>query len=95
MNTIDTDITDAIKRMVADQVARARNRDPKWERALRNLVADIEQHREDAQRLYDDMKANGLTMGTIEAEGYLRAMNLATEDASYRLKLAEEPDDDE
>jgi len=41
------------------------------------------------------MKANGLTMGTIEAEGYLRAMNLATEDAIYRLKWAEEPDDDE
>ena len=95
MNTIDTDIIDAIKRMVADQVSRARNRDPEWEHALRSLVADIERHREDAQRLYDDMKATGLTAGTIEAEGYLRAMNLATEDASYRLKLPEEPDDDE
>ena len=95
MNTIDNDIIDAIKCMVAYQVERARKRDPKWERALRNLVADIEQHRENAQGLYDEMKAEGLTMGTIEAEGYLRAMNLATEDAIYRLKLAEEPDDDE
>ena len=32
MNNIDTDIIDAIKRMVADQVSRARNRDPEWER---------------------------------------------------------------
>ena len=95
MNTIDSDIIDAIKCMVAYQVERARKRDPKWERALRDLVAEIEQHREDAQRLYDDMKANGLTMGTIEAEGYLRAMNLATEYASYWLKWAEETDDDE
>ena len=39
-------------------------------------------------------KATGLYDGTIEAEGYLRAMNLATEEAAYWLKLAEEPDDD-
>ena len=95
MNTIDNDIIDAIKRMVADQVERARKRDLNWERALRDLVAEIEQHREDAQRLYDDMKANGLTMGTIEAEGYLRAMNLATKEAADWLKWAEETDDDE
>lgn len=95
MNTIDSDIIDAIKSMVAYQVERTRNRDPKWERALRNLVAEIEQHREDAQRLCDDMKANGLTMGTIEAEGYLRAMNLATKEAADWLKWAEETDDDE
>lgn len=95
MNTIDSEIVDAIKCMVAYQVERARKRDPRWERALRNLVADIEQHRENAQGLYDEMKATGLTAGTIEAEGYLRAMNLATKEAADWLKWAEEPDDDE
>ena len=95
MNTIDSEIVDAIKCMVADQVERTRNRDPEWEHALRNLVADIEQHRENAQGLYDEMKAEGLTAGTIEAEGYLRAMNLATKEAADWLKWAEETDDDE
>lgn len=94
MNTIDSEIVDAIKCMVAYQVERARKRDPNWERALRNLVADIEQHRENAQGLYDEMKAEGLTAGTIEAEGYLRAMNLATKEAADWLKWADTNDDE-
>jgi hypothetical protein len=32
------------------------------------LADDVEQ----ARLLYEDMKANGLTIGTAEAEGYLR-----------------------
>ena len=94
MNTIDSETVDAIKCMVAYQVERARNRDPEWEHALRSLVADIERHREDAQRLYDDMKATGLTAGTIEAEGYLRAMLLANDTAAGWLAWAETNDDE-
>ena len=94
MNTIDSEIVDAIKCMVAYQVERARKRDPNWERALRNLVADIEQHRENAQGLYDEMKAEGLTAGTIEAEGYLRAMLLANDTAAGWLAWAETNDDE-
>jgi len=43
MNTIDSEIVDAIKCMVAYQVERARKRDPNWERALRNLVEELAQ----------------------------------------------------
>ena len=50
MNTIDSEIVDAIKCMVAYQVERARKRDPNWERALRNLVEELAQHRDDAKR---------------------------------------------
>ena len=94
MNTIDSEIVDAIKCMVAYQVERARKRDPNWERALRNLVEELAQHKEDAKRLYDDMKATGLTAGTIEAEGYLRAMLLANDTAAGWLAWAETNDDE-
>jgi len=89
MNTIDSEIVDAIKCMVAYQVERARKRDPNWERALRNLVEELAQHRDDAKRLYDDMKADGLRTGTIEAEGYLRAMLLANDTAAGWLAWEE------
>jgi len=94
MNTIDSEIVDAIKCMVAYQVERARKRDPNWERALRNLVEELAQHRDDAKRLYDDMKADGLRTGTIEAEGYLRAMLLANDTAAGWLAGAETNDDE-
>ena len=94
MNTIDSEIVDAIKCMVAYQVERARKRDPNWERALRNLVEELAQHRDDAKRLYDDMKADGLRTGTIEAEGYLRAMFLANDTAAGWLAWAETNDDE-
>jgi hypothetical protein len=35
-------------------------------------VFTIQNHLKGAEELYADMKANGLTLGTAEAEGYLR-----------------------
>lgn len=40
---------------------------------LEDLVSRIRDGRKDAQSLYDDVKKDGLTFNTMEAEGNLRA----------------------
>lgn len=39
------------------------------------IINEINNERQSAQAIYDDVKQQGLTFNTIEAEGYLRAMN--------------------
>ena len=39
------------------------------------LINEINNERQSAQAIYDDVRQQGLTFNTIEAEGYLRAMN--------------------
>ena len=39
------------------------------------LINEINNEQRSAQAIYDDVKQQGLTFNTIEAEGYLRAMN--------------------
>ena len=39
------------------------------------LVNEINNEQRSAQAIYDDVKQQGLAANTIEAEGYLRAMN--------------------
>lgn len=39
------------------------------------LINEINDVQESAQAIYDDVRQQGLTFNTIEAEGYLRAMN--------------------
>ena len=43
-----------------------------WKDKYYDLVFDIRNHLKNAEALYKDMQANGLTLGTAEAEGYLR-----------------------
>lgn len=43
-----------------------------WKDKYFDLVFTIRDHLKNAEALYEDMKANGLTLGTAEAEGYLR-----------------------
>jgi hypothetical protein len=43
-----------------------------WKDKYFDLVFTIQNHLKGAEELYADMKANGLTLGTAEAEGYLR-----------------------
>lgn len=38
------------------------------------LVGSVESANEQGTALYDDMKANGFSFGTAEAEGYLRGI---------------------
>lgn len=40
------------------------------------LKADIEHELQNAQALYDNMKEEGLSFGTVEAEGYVRCAKL-------------------
>lgn len=44
-----------------------------WKDKFDELRANINNHLIEASALYDDMKANGLSFGAIEAEGYLRS----------------------
>lgn len=62
----------------------------KWKNKFIDLVQDIEHHLENAEMLYEDMKKNELSLGTAEAEGYLRG-------ARYMMNIAKEyqTDDDE
>lgn len=46
---------------------------PTWEEKYKILCENIRFLHEQAQALRDDMVANALTAGSIEAEGYLRA----------------------
>ena len=39
------------------------------------LINEINNEQRSAQAIYDDVKQQGLSFNTIEAEGYLRAMN--------------------
>jgi exonuclease VII small subunit len=48
-----------------------------WKNEMKYLVESLERHLDQAQQLYDDMKENGLSFSTIEAEGYLRGMKTA------------------
>ena len=43
-----------------------------WKDKYFDLVLTIRDHLQDAESLYKDMKADGLTLGTAEAEGFLR-----------------------
>lgn len=43
-----------------------------WKDKYFDLVETIRCHLQNAEALYEDMKANGLTLGTAEAEGFLR-----------------------
>ena len=43
-----------------------------WKDKYFDLVFTIRDHLQNAEALYADMKATGLTLGTAEAEGFLR-----------------------
>lgn len=43
-----------------------------WKEKYEWLTDELRRMREDAEALRDDMKANALTVGAIEAEGFLR-----------------------
>ena len=43
-----------------------------WKEKYEWLVSDLREMKAEAKDLSEDMKNNGLTFGTVEAEGYLR-----------------------
>jgi rubrerythrin len=65
---IASQLWDIIQREVDDQS------DRQFEEKLENLKYALEDLIRDAKETRDDFKDQGLTYGTLEAEGYLRAM---------------------
>jgi hypothetical protein len=65
-----------------------------WKNEMKYLVDNLETQMQQAQELYNDMKENGLSFSTIEAEGYLRgfknAYNMAKEAYENALNGDEE-----
>jgi hypothetical protein len=57
--------------------------DGQWKEKYEWLVSVLQQMREDAKVLYNALKVDGLTVGTIEAEGYLRCANIANDHIKY------------
>jgi hypothetical protein len=60
-----------------------------WKERYDFLLRELMQIREDAEELRDDMKANGLTVSTIEAEGYLRCAITVNERIKYVEEMTE------
>lgn len=58
------------------------------------LTGDIRHFVQEAQALYDNMKDEGLSIGMIEAEGYLRAMKTLAEKVKYIEECSTEPEID-
>lgn len=70
------DITGKIRQYIEDEVNRRcaeYDANRQWKIKYEDLVSQIEQMHYDAKLLYTNMQEEGLTAGTIEAEGYLRA----------------------
>lgn len=65
-------IANELAAIVEREVSRRLGDDETWHERYEFLRARLEQMRDEAQQLFDDMRANGLTANTIEAEGYLR-----------------------
>ena len=66
-NAIDT-----LKLLAAHGFKVEDDSDTSWKSKFLELEDLIRDHLHNAESLYEDMKANGLTLGTAEAEGFLR-----------------------
>ena len=71
MTTVN-EIAKDLKRLIDDAVASATCNDETYKEKFERLKWEILETKERAIALHADMQQNGLTVGTIEAEGYLR-----------------------
>lgn len=65
------------------------NHENPWEQAFKYALLEIQQNKQRAQTLYEEYKALGLSVNTIEAEGNLRGWASALETMEFCLSEAE------
>ena len=70
---LDQTIVDTIKTLIKREAYKRSTSNKVIERQYAHLIESIEFELDNARHLYETMKDDGLSMGTIEAEGYLRA----------------------
>jgi hypothetical protein len=68
------DIALEVKSIIDSRVQWIAEQDCFWKEKYKELAESIKYGLEKAQENYDSMKSENLSIGTIEAEGYLRAM---------------------
>lgn len=76
---LDQTIVDTIKTLIKREAYNRSDSGKVFEQKYNQLKHSIEFELENARNLYENMKDDGLSMGTIEAEGYLRAFLLMQE----------------
>jgi hypothetical protein len=78
MNNVE-DIAKELRSMIDEAVRDEMYENVLYKERLIDLCERLIGYSEDAQNLYDNMKEEGLTFGTMEAEGYLRAFKYITD----------------
>jgi len=65
-------LAEKLEYLIDQEVQKTVDTNSTWKEKYEWLVSEIQNEQIRAQDLFSDMKENGLTAGTIEAEGYLR-----------------------
>lgn len=71
---LDQTVVDTIKTLVKREAYKRSDSGKVFEQKYNHLTGTIEFELESARFLYESMKDDGLSMGMVEAEGYLRAL---------------------
>lgn len=84
------DGTERINQLVASEVQRRKEYDSTWKYEFDVLFDLIEELKDEGERTVKDYRESGLTVNTIEAEGFLRCASTLYNQAKHRRELMEE-----
>ena len=80
---IEHSIVESLKTLIEREVYHRSTPNKVFEEKYSHLTSDIEFELSRAQESYNELKADGLTANTIEAEGYLRALRWVESSIKY------------